>query len=74
MFSYPAFLLSDGTAAWQGPVHVIAWITGIIGLILAWTAAASYVPVARRALSDGRRARSSAVTSDRAAPTGGTAP
>ena len=73
MFSYPAFLLSDGTAAWQGPILVIAWITGIIGLILAWIAAASYVPVARRALSDGRRARSGAVTSDRAAPTGGAA-
>jgi cardiolipin synthase len=74
MFSYPAFLLSDGTAGWQGPIHVIAWMTGIIGLILAWIAAASYIPVARRALSDGRRARSGAGTSDRAAPTGGTAP
>ena len=74
MFSYPAFLLSYGTAVWQDPIRVIAWITGIIGLILAWTAAASYVPVARRALSDGRRARSSAVTPDRTAPTGGTAP
>jgi cardiolipin synthase len=65
MFSYPAFLLSDGTAGWQGLVHVIAWITGIIGLILAWMAAASYIPVARRALSDGRRGRSGS---------GGTAP
>jgi cardiolipin synthase len=58
MFSYPAFLLSYGTAAWQGPIHVVAWITGIIGLALAWVAAGSYVPVARRALADGRRARS----------------
>ena len=74
MFSYPAFLLSDGTAAWQVPVHVIAWVTGVIGLVLAWTAAASYVPVARRALSDGRRARSSAVTSEGAEPTGGRVP
>lgn len=60
MFSYPAFLLSYGTAAWQGPVHVIAWITGLIGLTLGWIAAASYVPVARKALSDGRRARAAA--------------
>jgi cardiolipin synthase len=57
MFSYPAFLLSDGNAGWQEPIRIIAWITGIIGLALAWIAAGSYVPVARRALADGRRAR-----------------
>jgi cardiolipin synthase len=57
MFAYPAFLLGDGTAGWQGPIRIIAWVTGIIGLTLAWIAAASYVPVARRALLDGRRAR-----------------
>jgi cardiolipin synthase len=57
MFSYPAFLLSDGAAAWQGPFHAFAWVTGIIGLVLAWMAAASYVPVARSALAEGRRAR-----------------
>jgi cardiolipin synthase len=57
MFAYPAFLLGDGTAGWQEPVRAIAWITGIVGLLLAWAAAASYVPVARRALADGRRPR-----------------
>ena len=57
MFAYPAFLLGDGTAEWQEPIRLIAWVTGIIGLTLAWIAAASYVPVARRALLDGRRAR-----------------
>jgi cardiolipin synthase (CMP-forming) len=57
MFAYPAFLLSYGGAGWQEPIRVIAWVTGIIGLALAWAAAASYVPVARRALVDGRRAR-----------------
>jgi cardiolipin synthase len=57
MFSYPTFLLGDGTAGWQGPVRAIAWVTGIIGLTLAWMAAGSYVPVARQALADGRRAR-----------------
>jgi cardiolipin synthase len=58
MFAYPAFLLSYGNATWQEPIRVVAWVTGIIGLGLAWWAAASYVPVARRALVDGRRARS----------------
>jgi cardiolipin synthase (CMP-forming) len=57
MFSYPAFLLGDGSSSWQEPIRVIAWVTGIIGLTLAWIAAASYVPVARQALTDGRRAR-----------------
>ena len=57
MFSYPAFLLGDGTAGWQEPIRIIAWVTGVIGLTLAWIAAGSYVPVARKALADGRRAR-----------------
>ncbi|MBF6556929.1 MAG: CDP-alcohol phosphatidyltransferase family protein [Acidimicrobiales bacterium] len=57
MFSYPAFLLSHGNAPWQDPVNVVAWVTGIIGLVLAWIAAGSYVPVARKALVAGRRAR-----------------
>ncbi|HEX3981860.1 MAG TPA: CDP-alcohol phosphatidyltransferase family protein [Acidimicrobiales bacterium] len=68
MFSYPAFLLSYGTAAWQGPVHVVAWVTGIIGLTLAWVAAGSYVPVARQALVDGRRTRSQGRTGSTSAP------
>ncbi len=57
MFSYPAFLLGDGSAAWQDPVRVVAWLTGLGGLALAWIAAGSYVPIARRALREGRRAR-----------------
>jgi cardiolipin synthase (CMP-forming) len=57
MFSYPAFLLGYGTAGWQEPIRIVAWITGLTGLTLAWIAAGSYIPVARRALADGRRAR-----------------
>jgi len=54
MFAYPAFLLSDGAASWQSALHVVAWVTGLLGLALAWVAACSYVPVARAALADGR--------------------
>lgn len=61
MFSYPAFLLSYGTAGWQGPIRVVAWVTGLIGLTLAWVAAASYVPPARTAFREGRAARRSIV-------------
>jgi len=60
MFAYPAFLLSYGTAGWQEPIRVVAWLTGTVGLVLAWAAAASYVPVAKRALADGRRSRAGA--------------
>jgi len=56
MFAYPAFLLADGPAGWQSVIRTIAWVTGLIGLVLAWTAAASYVGPARKALADGRAA------------------
>lgn len=57
MFAYPAFLLGDGTAGWQGPVRDIAWVTGGVGLALAWVAAAMYLVPARRALAEGRAGR-----------------
>jgi cardiolipin synthase (CMP-forming) len=57
MFAYPAFLLGHGTAGWQEPIRIVAWVTGILGLTLAWVAAGSYVPVARRAVADGRNGR-----------------
>jgi cardiolipin synthase (CMP-forming) len=63
MFSYPAFLLSHGSATWQEPIRVIAWICGLLGLGLAWVAAASYIAPARDALRSGRLARRSAGSS-----------
>jgi hypothetical protein len=63
MFAYPAFLLGDGTAGWQEPVRAIAWVTGSVGLALAWIAAASYIQPARKALSDGRRRKVEGVAS-----------
>jgi hypothetical protein len=60
MFAYPTFLLAHGNAGWQQPVEVIAWVAAVPGLILAWLAAASYVPAAKRALSRGRAGRMAA--------------
>jgi cardiolipin synthase (CMP-forming) len=57
MFSYPAFLLSHGSAEWQVPFHAFAWFSGIVGLALAWVAALSYIAPARQALVEGRRTR-----------------
>jgi len=59
MFAYPTFLLAYGDAAWQEPFKVIAWVTGIVGLVLAWYAAGSYIGPAREALRKGRAARRS---------------
>jgi cardiolipin synthase (CMP-forming) len=57
MFAYPAFLLGDGTAAWQGGIRTFAWVAGIAGITLAWIAAAAYIKPARAALAAGRLGR-----------------
>jgi cardiolipin synthase len=57
MFAYPTFLLAYGGAGWQAPITVIAYVTGITGLVLAWVAAWSYIGPARKALREGRAAR-----------------
>ena len=59
MFAYPTFLLGYGDASWQEPIKVIGWVTGLVGLALAWYAAGSYIGPAREALRDGRAARRS---------------
>jgi cardiolipin synthase (CMP-forming) len=61
MCAYPMFLLSYGTATWQGPIRVAAWICGAVGLTLGWVAAAGYVAPARTALRQGRAARRESV-------------
>jgi cardiolipin synthase (CMP-forming) len=57
MFAYPAFLLGHGTSAWQGYIRDVAWVTGGVGLVLAWAAAAMYLVPARQALAEGRAGR-----------------
>jgi cardiolipin synthase (CMP-forming) len=61
MFAYPTFLLGYGDAGWQEPIRLIGWVTGLVGLALAWWAAGSYIAPARRALRQGRAARRSTV-------------
>ncbi len=59
MFALPGFLLIDlldaGTI--QDVVRVLTWLCTAAGLALSYYAAAKYVPAARDALRDGRRAR-----------------
>lgn len=64
MTAYPLFLVSYGTSDWQEALGVVAWTIGIVGLVLAWWAAASYVSPARKALADGRHQKPDSTTRD----------
>jgi cardiolipin synthase (CMP-forming) len=57
MFAYPTFLLAHGTAGWQQPFEILAWLCAVPGLALAWVAVLFYVPAASRALNAGRAGR-----------------
>jgi cardiolipin synthase len=67
MVSYPAFLISDGTAGWQLPFHVLAWVSGLAGLALAWVALGAYIRPAHLALDRGRESRYRAAAASRSA-------
>jgi cardiolipin synthase len=54
MFAYPFFLLSHAGTSVDDAARVAAWCCAIPGLILSYYAAATYLPLARRALADGR--------------------
>jgi len=57
MVAYPTFLLAHGHAGWQHPIEIVAWVSAVPALTLAWIAAAAYIPVSRRALARGRANR-----------------
>ncbi len=57
MVAFPLFLASHSTLGWADTAGVLAWLAGIPGLVLSLYAAALYVPLARRALADGRADR-----------------
>lgn len=55
MVAFPLFLASHSTLGWADLAGVLAWMAGIPGLALSLYAAALYVPIARRALAEGRQ-------------------
>ena len=57
MIAFPLFLASHSTLGWADTAGVLAWMAGIPGLALSLYAAALYVPLARRALREGRADR-----------------
>jgi cardiolipin synthase len=54
MVAFPLFLASHSTLGWRDTADDLAWIFGIPGLALSLYAAVLYVPMARRALREGR--------------------
>lgn len=60
MCALPLFLAGHAREGWHSWAEALAWIVVIPALVLGWYAAVSYVPMARKALSDGRRPRQEA--------------
>jgi cardiolipin synthase (CMP-forming) len=51
MVAFPLFLAAHSLPSWHGPLETLAWCLGTAGLALAWYAALTYLPLARRALA-----------------------
>ena len=54
MFALPLFLAGHSTLSWHHVALVIGWVFALPALALAWWAAIQYLPLARKALADGR--------------------
>lgn len=54
MFAVPLFLFGHADLSWRQDAEAAAWVFGVVGLALAWYAAATYLPLARAALRRGR--------------------
>lgn len=63
MVAFPLFLCGHSSAGWHGLAEHLAWIAAIPGMILGIYSLVLYVPIARDALTQGRRARTSEVAS-----------
>jgi cardiolipin synthase len=60
MVAFPLFLVGHSRVGWRHPAEALAWVAAIPGLCFSYYAAATYVPLARRALAEGRAAASPA--------------
>jgi len=64
MFAFPLFLLGSSGLAWHGLFTFFAWFTAIPGLVFSYYSAFLYVPMASRALAEGRAGRRAASPRD----------
>ncbi len=56
MWAFPFFLASAAEyISWEDTARTIAWVFFVPGMVLSWWAALTYLPVAKRALAEGRR-------------------
>jgi cardiolipin synthase len=62
MCGFPLFLVAGPSASWHNPALIAAWVIVVPSLVMSWYAAATYIPLARSALAEGRRGRSSGGT------------
>lgn len=53
----PLFLASYGAGSWEHPLRVVTYALVVLALALSWYAAIAYLPLARRALREGRAPR-----------------
>jgi cardiolipin synthase len=56
MVAFPLFLAAESEVSWAEHADELAWAAGIPGLVFSLYAMVSYVPLARRALAEGRAA------------------
>lgn len=57
MFAFPLFLAGNSDLFWADQAEVAAWIFAVPGIVLGMVALALYVPMARKALAEGRAPR-----------------
>jgi cardiolipin synthase len=57
MFAFPLFLLGAAGRGVSDGARALGWVFALPGLVLSYYAAATYVPIARAALKEGRAAR-----------------
>lgn len=57
MVAFPCFLGAESTLSYAELLRWVAWLTGLPGLVISFYAAGLYVPIYRKALAEGRAAR-----------------
>ncbi len=62
LFAFPFFLAGgDEQLSWRATATTIGWVFAVPGILLSWYALALYVPIAMRALREGREGRAPGV-------------
>jgi cardiolipin synthase len=54
MCAFPLYLAGHSTIGWHHVALDLAWVAAVTGLVLGWVSVALYVPLARRAVAEGR--------------------